>query len=119
MIKRKGLLKMAIEDGIRCTYSTGLTEEQQERKKMNDFFLSIWKKKPHKSEISGTWLGNEIKTLYFHHILEKRNYEMAKYDEDNIILLTWEEHQQVESNAYRYEEINRRRELLKIKYNII
>ena len=57
--------------------------------------------------------------MYFHHILPKSKYPEAKYDEENIILLTPQEHSSVESDMYKYEEVNRRRELLKIKYNIL
>lgn len=85
---------------------------------MRDFFLSIWKKKPHFSEVSGKFLGNEPRTIYMHHLLPKSKYPDAAFDEENIILLTWEEHQQVESDIYRYEEVNNRRKYLKIKYQL-
>jgi hypothetical protein len=84
---------------------------------MQEFFLHIWKKKPHKSEISGQSLGSEALSTYFHHILPKSKYPEACLDEENIILLTWEEHDQVEMDTTRYEEINKRREQLKQKYN--
>lgn len=82
------------------------------------FFLSIWNKRPHKSEISNKYLGKEPLSIFFHHILPKNKYPAAKLDEENVILLTLEEHDNVEINIYRYEEINKRREQLKIKYNI-
>jgi hypothetical protein len=85
---------------------------------MQEFFLHIWKKKPHKSEISGTSLGSEALSTYFHHILPKSKYPKACLDEENIILLTWEEHDQVEMDSTRYEEVNKRREQLKQKYEI-
>lgn len=83
-----------------------------------EMFLSIWKKKPHKSEVSGTYLGSEAMSTYFHHILAKEKYPEACLDEENIILLTLEEHSNVENDMYRYEEVNKRREQLKIKYNL-
>lgn len=83
-----------------------------------DFFLSIWNKRPHKSEVSGDYLGSEAMSTYFHHILAKEKYPEACLDEENIILLTLEEHSNVENNMYKYEEINKRRETLKTKYNI-
>ena len=83
-----------------------------------EFFLSIWKQRPHKSEVSGEYLGNEPLSTYFHHILPKNKYHEACLDEENIILLTFIEHQQVESDIHRYEEVNKRREQLKIKYNL-
>lgn len=84
---------------------------------MHKFFLIIWEKRPHISEISGDWLGKEASTLFFHHILPKSKYPQFKLSEENIILLTPNEHQNVEQDIYRYEEINRRREELLEKYN--
>jgi hypothetical protein len=57
-------------------------------------------------------------STYFHHILPKEKYPEACLDEENIILLTLEEHSNVENDMYRYEEVNKRREQLKIKYNL-
>jgi len=37
-------------------------------------------------------------------------------DEDNIILLTLDEHTKVENDPVFFEEVNKRREQLKIKY---
>ena len=96
-----------------------IDECKKELAEMQEFFLQIWKKKPHKSEISGQSLGSEALSTYFHHILPKGKYPEAMFDEKNIILLTWEEHDQVEMDPTRYEEVNKRRELLKQKYEII
>jgi len=85
---------------------------------MQTFFLQIWKKRPHKSEVSGASLGSEALSTYFHHILPKNKYPEASLDQENIILLTWEEHDQVEMDPTRYEEVNKRREQLKQKYNV-
>lgn len=91
---------------------------QKKNNEMRDFFMSIWSSRPHKSEVSGTYLGKEALSTYFHHILPKNKYEDAKYDEENIILLTFEEHETVENDMFRYEEVNNRRDKLKIKYNL-
>lgn len=80
------------------------------------FFLQIWNKRPHRSEINNEYLGKEPLTIFFHHILPKEKYPEAWLDEENIILLTWEQHDNVERDMYRYPEINNRRELLKLKY---
>ena len=95
-----------------------IDKNKQETRDMHNFFLSIWGKRKHISEISGTRLGQQPLTVFFHHILEKEKYPQAKHDEENIILITWVEHDQVGLNMYYYEEINKRREKLKIKYNI-
>ena len=81
-----------------------------------EMFLDIWKKRAHKSEISGTYLGKEPMSTYFHHILPKEKYPEACLDEENIILLTLEEHSNVENDMYRYEEVNNRRNQLNLKY---
>ena len=81
---------------------------------MREFFLSIWSKRPHYSEVSGKFLGHEPLSTMFHHILEKELYPELALDEDCVILVTPEEHQIVHIYKYKYEEINRRRkELLK------
>lgn len=88
-----------------------------EIEKMKAFFIKIWKKRGHFSEISGTPLGREPLTIFFHHILPKEKYPQAAYDEQNIILLTFDEHTAVESDMYKYERINEKRNLLLDKYN--
>jgi len=92
--------------------------DKESLNKMRDFFLSIWSKRRHYSEVSGTYLGSEPLSVYFHHILLKERHQEAKFDEENIILLSFDEHQNCHSDMYRYSEVNRRRELLKIKYEI-
>ena len=99
------------------------TEEQKEesRKRIeaqNEFFLRIWRKREHRSEVSGTFLGHTALTIFFHHILPKSKFPDLRFEEENIILLTFEEHQNVEQNMYKYEEVNKRRENLKIKHEI-
>jgi hypothetical protein len=84
-----------------------------------DMFLDIWKKRPHYSEVSGKFLGDEPKSTYFHHVLPKSKYPEFSFDQDNIILLTFAEHQMVETDIYKYDEVNRRRETLKTKYNLL
>ena len=85
---------------------------------MQELFLQIWRKRLHYSQVSMDYLGKEPLTVYFHHILPKEKYPQAMYDEENIILLTLEVHDNVERDMYKYEEVNRRRELLKKKYDI-
>jgi hypothetical protein len=95
-----------------------IDECKKELAEMQQFFLQIWKKRQHLSEISGLPLVGEPLSVYFHHILPKEKYPQAALDEENIILLTLNEHDQVESDIYRFEEVNNRREHLKQKYEI-
>jgi hypothetical protein len=83
---------------------------------MLSLFMQIWHKRKHYSEVSGKWLGNEALTTLFHHILPKSRFREAMLDEENIILMTADEHAQVESDPTHFEEVNKRREQLKIKY---
>lgn len=83
---------------------------------MNLFFLKIWNKRKHVSEISGERLFSPPSSSYFHHILPKEKYPELKLLEDNIIIVSLDEHTNVESDMYKYEEINKRREILKKKY---
>ena len=85
---------------------------------MNKFFLSIWKKRKHYSEVSGEILHSPPSSLYFHHILPKNKYPEICFCEDNIVLLTPNEHLAIENNIYKFEYINKLREQLKIKYKI-
>ena len=85
---------------------------------MQDLFLKIWKKRLHYSEVSMEYLGREPLHIFFHHILPKEKYLESSLDEENIILLTLDEHTNVENDMYRYEEVNNRREQLKKKYEI-
>jgi hypothetical protein len=95
-----------------------IDECKKELAEMQQFFLQIWKKRQHLSEISGLPLVGEPLSVYFHHILPKNKYPQAALDEENIILLTLNEHDQVESDIYRFDEVNKRREYLKQKYEI-
>lgn len=104
-------------------FSKGLqTRKKDEREdsinKMRLFFLSIWNKREHHSEVSGAYLGNEPLTIYFHHILPKNRYPEAMYDGENIVLLTLDEHTDVESDMYKFELINKQRIYLQTKYNL-
>ncbi len=83
---------------------------------MRNLFLEIWKERKHYSEVSGNYLGKEPLSTFFHHILPKEKYPELEYDKSNIILLTLDEHTDVESDMYKYEEVNKRRESLKLKY---
>ena len=85
---------------------------------MQEFFLQIWKRRLHYSQVSMDYLGSEPLTIFFHHILPKEKYPQAKHDEDNIILLTLEEHDNVERDMYKYEIINIMRQKLLKKYEI-
>jgi len=92
-------------------------ETVEELSKMREFFLKIWRKRRHYSEVSQEYLGKNPLTIFFHHILAKEKYPQAAFDEENIILLTFDEHTAVENDMYKYEKINEKRKQLLEKYN--
>jgi hypothetical protein len=93
-----------------------IEKNKEETEKMWAFFLDIWDKRPHYSEVSREWLGHEALSIYFHHILPKSKYIEAKYDPENIILLTFDEHQKVEQNPSYFTLITERQLKLLLKY---
>jgi hypothetical protein len=92
-------------------------QKKIEKELMWRVFLDIWQKRKHYSEVSRRWLGNEALSVFFHHILPKSKYRDAMFDEENIILLTFDEHTKVENDPTCFEEVNKRREQLKLKYD--
>lgn len=59
------------------------------------FFKEIWEERPHKSEISGKPLRTYSPT-YMSHILTKGAYPKARHWKENIMLMTFLEHQEWE-----------------------
>lgn len=113
--------KLGVGKPMQKRTSKQLTKEIDKKlttHKMFEFFISYWKKSNKKSAVSGKFLGKEPLSVFFHHILPKEKYPEACFDEENIILLTLEEHNTVESDMYRYEEVNKRRDYLLTKYNL-
>jgi hypothetical protein len=80
--------------------------------RLRALYQEIWKERPHNSEVDGQYLGNTIKTYFFHHILPKNSCPQMMYSKNNIILLTAEQHGKVENDENAFEEINRRRDEL-------
>ena len=59
-----------------------------------DLFIYIWINRKHYSEVSGEYLGEEPRAHYFSHVIGKGAYPSFKLREDNIVLMTIEEHEQ-------------------------
>lgn len=59
---------------------------------MRDFFIKIWRERPHYSFVSGKFLGHEPMTYFFSHVLSRGAYPEASYDSENIVFMTLEEH---------------------------
>tara|TARA_R110000868_G_scaffold179968_3_gene420458 strand:+ start:10779 stop:11234 length:456 start_codon:yes stop_codon:yes gene_type:complete len=92
-------------------------EKKERTKKLHAWFITeIWDKRPHYSELSLKWLGNEPNTCFFHHIFCKSSHPDLEFVSDNIIQLTADEHADVESNPTKFHLINTKREEIRIKY---
>lgn len=119
--------KQLQQSGFKPTLSSkkilNVGKSQQKTKdkteEMHNFFLNLWNKCDKKSQISGTYLGKEPSSAFFHHILPKSKYPEARLDPENIIILTIDEHNNVENDIYKYEIINNKRTILKKKYGIV
>lgn len=70
----------------------------------------------HVSELSGKKLYGEINSTWFHHILPKSKYPELRYCRENIIMLTFDEHNAVE-NGTIYEEVERRKADIQKRYD--
>lgn len=63
-------------------------EKKELQKKDWDFYIDIWNTcLDHICFECNKHLGNEPLTLYFHHILEKRNHPEFRHESWNIVLL--------------------------------
>lgn len=58
----------------------------------NDFFITIWNKRPHICQHCGKRLGNEPRSYMFDHLLEKSKYKDLEFEEENIWLVCLECH---------------------------
>ena len=56
-------------------------------------FEVIWNTRPHVSFITGQQLGTEAKSFFFAHVLPKSTYPEYRLFMENIVLLTYDEHQ--------------------------
>jgi len=60
------------------------------------FFKEIWRERPPVSEISGIHLGYLYKPHFMSHLLTKAAYPKFRHKKENIMLMTFEEHQEWE-----------------------
>lgn len=112
-LKKTGKLK--VKDKSKEQVKEGKKQQEMDWK----FYQSIWDSRPHRSEISGIWLGSECKTVYMHHCLPKgmEAYEHLRYADDNILQCTWEEHSRIEA-GWKPKILVDKIEQLKLKYGL-
>lgn len=75
--------------------------------KMREVFLEIWESREHFSELSQKSLGEEPLSWMFHHVMCKELYPEIKYEKWNIILVGFNEHENIHNSRYseKYEKI--------------
>lgn len=70
--------------------------ERAQTEAMWSMFESVWSKREHRcsNPECRKWLGDELKSIYTDHILEKGTeiYKHLRYEEGNIVLVCWECH---------------------------
>jgi len=65
-----------------------------------DFFKGIWRSRPHRSEISGQLILN-FSPVNFSHVLTKGSRPDLRLNDLNIVLMTFQEHQNWEFHAHK------------------
>jgi hypothetical protein len=78
------------------------------------FYLEIWNEREHVCFETGEPLGDEPLTLFFHHVLEKgiEKYAPYRHCKWNIVLITWQTHDQVGMDIDKCPKIKAYRDLL-------
>lgn len=90
---------------------------------MKDFFIDLWRERPHYSFVSGVFLGHEPMTYFFSHVLSRGAHPEASLDPENIVFMTLKEHHDWEFSRHKvkdkpqWEKVFNRREYLIDKYN--
>lgn len=76
--------------------TTGVFDTKTKKTGERDIFDQIWKEREHKSFLSGElldkWNNPTFYANLFAHVLPKGQFQAARLDKENIILLTPEEH---------------------------
>jgi 5-methylcytosine-specific restriction endonuclease McrA len=95
-------------------------EKQAERDVLREadqmFYEGIWNSRPHFCFESGAYLGEEPASYMFHHVLEKSKYPQFRHCDWNIVVLSWEKHNQVHNNIDKTPRVKFLREQLLKKH---
>lgn len=71
-------------------------EDLVQRTLMIEMFAEIWQERPHRCFETGDHLGYEAKTLFFHHVLPCFKFPQYTLSKWNIVLVSWNTHNQAE-----------------------
>lgn len=126
MLKRRTPLKTKTPLNSRSTLKRGsgirskpaseekIKADKEQQEKDWAFYTMIWNKRPHRcsNPECRVSLGNECRTIYNDHILEKSTYPHLRYEERNIVLVCWNCHANKINIPWYKELIKETRELL-------
>lgn len=73
----KGACKYHAPKPTRSLRKKKQSSSKEDINQMREFFMDIWRKRRHYSEVSDTYLGKEPLSIYFHHILPKEKFKQA------------------------------------------
>jgi len=90
---------------------------KKNKQEMFDFFKALWNKRKHECENCGKWLGKEPLSYMFDHLLEKSKYPQLTLEEDNIMLVCLQCHDE-KSRGFASEKVRERIEKVKEKFDI-
>jgi 5-methylcytosine-specific restriction endonuclease McrA len=94
-----------------------IDREREEREADWRFYMEIWNEREHKCQECGKWLGDECRTIYMDHLIEKSTHNELRYEKPNIWVVCWEHHSQ-KTNGYPAPKHKQAIEQAKIRYNI-
>ena len=90
----------------------------EEPQSMKQFFLHIWKLRQHVCENCNNKLGKEPLSYMFDHILEKNKYPALKLEEDNIMMLCLDCHDN-KTRGFLSEKMLQRLDEVKKRFDVI
>jgi 5-methylcytosine-specific restriction endonuclease McrA len=89
----------------------------EEPRSMREFFIHIWKFRPHTCENCNSNLGKEPLSYMFDHVLEKNKYPALKFEENNIMMLCLHCHDN-KTRGFLSEKMLQRLEQVKKRFEI-
>jgi len=84
-----------------------------------ELFKQIWESRPHYSEVSGKFLGDEINVCFFSHILPKGSYPKFMLKPENIMLKTFAEHQAWGTKQYELKDKPEWKHVFELKQKLL
>lgn len=84
-----------------------------------EMMQKLWLERPHISEVSGEYLGEEFEVSFFAHVLGKGAYPSLRTNPKNIVIMTFDEHYMLDHQTHRAKEDPRFDFVFKLKESLI